>query len=68
MAPTAFSFWHSMEHPKVHSFRLKDTDEEFTLDLILTKYEADLPCKNITYISTNGNGDGASHSVMRKTE
>ncbi len=40
------------------SFLLKDTDEEFT------KYEANLPCKIISYRRTKGMGDGVSHPVF----
>ena len=32
--------------------------------MLLIKYEADLPCKNITYISTKSMGNGVSHPVF----
>ena len=49
-------------HP-VHSFLLKQTNKEFTPDLMFTKYEANHPCNIITYISTKGIGHGVSHPV-----
>ncbi len=36
----------------------------FTLDLMITKYEADLLCQNITYINTKGIGGRVSHPVF----
>ncbi len=31
--------------------------------VMFTKYDTDLPCKNMTYISTIGMGDGVSHPL-----
>ena len=36
----------------------------FTLDLMFTKYEADLLCQNIIYITTKGRGVRVSHPVL----
>ncbi len=38
----------------------------FTPDLMCTKYEADLLCQNITYITTKGRGVRVSHPVWRE--
>ncbi len=42
--------------------------EIFTLDLMFTKYEADLLCQNITYITIKGRGVRVSHPVFKPIE
>ncbi len=40
-------------------------NQMFTPDLMFTKYEADLLCQNITYITKKGRGVRVSHPVLR---
>ena len=44
----------------VHSFPTGQSGKEFTPDLMFTKYEADLLCQNMFYITTKGRGVRAS--------
>ena len=53
---------------RVNFLSVNQTNEEFTPDLIFTKYEANFPCKIITYIiilkSAKDMGNEASQPVI----
>ncbi len=42
-----------------------NSDRQNVSDLMYMKYEADLLCQNITYITTKGRGVRVSHPVIR---
>ncbi len=43
---------------------MSGVNKMFSPDLIFTKYEAELLCQNITYITTKGRGVRVSHHVF----